>query len=72
MVTKTCRVPTASGKPGKMVTVFQPGKILEFCHFAKYPGKMRQTLEILGLLTVILHGNASPKTYQLLSIRLLK
>ena len=25
---------------------------------------MRQTLEIGGLLTVILHGNASPKTSQ--------
>ena len=39
-------------------------KSWNFVIFAKYPGKMRQTLEIWGLLTVILHGNASPKTYQ--------
>ena len=39
-------------------------KSWNFVIFAKYPGKMRQTLEIRGLLTVILHGNASPKTYQ--------
>ena len=39
-------------------------KSWNFVIFAKYPGKMRQTLEIWGLLTVILYGNASPKTYQ--------
>ena len=40
-----CRIPTASGKPGKMRGISSLGKIMELCNCIKNHGEMQRIVE---------------------------